>query len=465
MQNVQNNTRNAWNLIFTSLVVNIGFGLAAPLFAALGDNIDVGNLYFGKISSGFAIGILISAFMIARMASASIIPGMTDIIGRKKILVISLVVYGSSTFLMGFGRDFWSLFFLRLLEGAAVGAAFPVSEALLVDSVDPTERGAWMGKYFTSFNLGFVIGPGVGGVLFAIANGTEIFDLRFNGLGWSDTDSFILPFAFTGILGFLSSFLVYFLVHDIMVPQSQLSDAKLGELVKEIQVAKLYRIPFIYRLYSISAINGFAIGLIIPIFAFFSLNELQLEEEFIGVLFTIAGLVSLPVNYPAGKFSDRYDRLSIATVGMFLGSIAFMGMGLMTSLLLVILFFIVRFIAVQTFIPPYRAFQADIIPPPVRGTYFGRIQAFFNIGSTIGPLIGGVMYDSFSGRVIMILPGWNSFGGGIPFILAGVFAFCSTFLLLTIKKQYTPKKHLYPLPTTRLSSSDGTTPIGMSVME
>ncbi len=89
--------------------------------------------------------------------------------------------------MLGFSRDFLSLFILRIIEGAATGAVFPTAEALLVDSVPSSERGAWMGKYFTTFSLGFVIGPALGGVLFTI--GLEVFQL--------DTlTSFMLPFAF-----------------------------------------------------------------------------------------------------------------------------------------------------------------------------------------------------------------------------------------------------------------------------
>jgi MFS family permease len=43
-----------------------------------------------------------------------------------------------------------------------------------------------------------------------------------------------------------------------------------------------------------------------------------------------------------------------------------------------------------------RAIQADIVPWGLRGKLFGTIQAFFNAGATIGPLVGGVIYAYFS---------------------------------------------------------------------
>ncbi len=444
--------KNAWNLLFASLIVNIGFGLAAPLFAALGNRLDVGNLIFIRLPSAVSIGILISSFMVARMVSASIIPASTDIYGRKKILVVALAVYGISTIGIGFGRDFWTLFLLRLLEGASVGAAFPVSEALLVDSVPSDERGAWMGKYFTTFNLGFVIGPGLGGVMYALGHGTELGGFYFKGIGLDAVSAFIIPFGVTGILGLLSSLLVGLLVRDIyqQTLQEKISNAQKNEdriqgqkALAEALFMKSYQVPFIYRLYTISMVNGFAIGLIIPIFALYAINEFSLREEHVGFLFTIAGGLSLPINYPAGKLSDRFNRLNIALFGMFVGALAFIGIGLVTSLQLLIFFFIIRFMAIQTFIPPFRAFQADVIPPPVRGRYFGRVQALFNLGATIGPVAGGILYDTFSGTTYSLFGVVTALGGGISFVTAGFIALISVMLLFSIKRDYHPQKHLF----------------------
>ena len=143
--------KNAYFLILSSFIVNIGFGLAIPLFTALGDTIDIGDLGFIHISSGFAIGVLLSIFMIVRMITSYFVPGITDKVGRKNILLIGLIIYGITTISIGFARDFWLLFLLRGSEGAAVGIAFPISEALLVDSVPQKTRGAWMGKFFITF--------------------------------------------------------------------------------------------------------------------------------------------------------------------------------------------------------------------------------------------------------------------------------------------------------------------------
>ncbi len=182
--------RNSYLLLFASQIINIGFGLLAIFITLLADEINL---------RPFEIGMAVSVFMVSRAVSASFIPAISDKIGRRIILICALFTYALSTALLGFSRDFASLFFLRIIEGASAGAAFPTAEALLVDSVSIEDRGAWLGKYFTTFTFGFIIGPALGGLLFTF--GTDILLL--------DTlTAFIIPFLFTGILGFLAILLL-----------------------------------------------------------------------------------------------------------------------------------------------------------------------------------------------------------------------------------------------------------------
>lgn len=394
-------------LLFASQIVNIGFGLLAIFITLLADEINLRPL---------EIGVIISIFMVARAISSGIVPQISDVVGRRIILIISLFLYAISTIMLGFSRDFLSLFILRIIEGAATGAVFPTAEALLIDSVPSSERGAWMGKYFTTFSLGFVIGPALGGVLFTV--GLEVFQL--------DTlSSFMLPFAFTGILGFISMISIIFFVQDIIkTPKSS------TEPIKKAQLSQ--HVPFLQQFLAIGVLTGFSIGLIIPIFTLHATDAFGLTEGNIGIIFTISGSTALLVNYPAGRLSDRLtNRMSIVVIGMFLAGLGFIGVGLSTSLLFIILAFIFRSMAYQAFVPAYRAFQADKIPSMIRGKIMGRIQSAFNVGAVFGPLIGAALYEIVSNRNFNII-GYTFLGGGVPFLVAGVFTIIQVFFAIII---------------------------------
>ncbi len=406
---VSYSTRNANMLLFASQIVNIGFGLLAIFITLLADEISLKPI---------EIGVVISIFMVARAFSAAIIPGISDRIGRKTILIVALFVYALTTMMLGFARDFASLFILRIIEGAAAGAVFPTAEALLVDSVPAETRGAWMGKYFTTFNLGFILGPAIGGLIFTF--GVDV-------LGLDTLVAFTLPFIFTGFLGFLSLLTTIFLVKDVIKKTDYSpTDRSISKTVEGSSDTKTpYIIPFII----IGVFSGFSIGLIIPIFALHMSNAFLLTEGTIGFLFTISGTFALMINYPAGRLSDHLsNRLYIVIFGTMISGLAFIGVSLSTSLIMVIFFFIVRSMAFQAFLPAYRAFQADKIPVSRRATIMGRISSAFNLGAVFGPLVGGGLYEILVGKSYQFL-GISFFGGGVPFMIAGFTTVLQVFII------------------------------------
>ncbi|MHA1332115.1 MAG: MFS transporter, partial [Candidatus Hodarchaeales archaeon] len=353
--------KNAYFLLFASQVINIGFGLLAIFITLLADDISLRPT---------EIGVIISIFAVARSITAAIIPAFSDRVGRRIILIFALLIYSTTTFLLGFSRDFTALFLLRIVEGAAAGAAFPTAEALLVDSVPAKDRGAWMGKYFTTFTFGFIIGPALGGVLFTF--GTEY-------LGLNTLDAFIIPFAFTGLLSFISMLSIILFVHDVLdFKKRKKRESKGGKI----------RTQYLSSFILVGLLSGFAIGLIIPIFTLYMADKFFLDEGTIGIIFTVSGTAGLFVNYPAGKLSDKINRMLLVIIGMTGVGLGFIGVAFAKTLFLIVLFFIFRQISFQSYLPAYRAFQADKIHTDIRGKVMGRIQSAFNIGSVFGPLIG-----------------------------------------------------------------------------
>ncbi len=408
--------KNAYMLLFASQIVNIGFGLLAIFITLLADEINLRPL---------EIGIVISIFAVSRAISAAIVPAISDKTGRRIILIGALFTYSISTALLGIARSFESLLILRIIEGAAAGTAFPTAEALLVDSVSIEERGAWMGKYFTTFSFGFIIGPALGGLLFTF--GKDILNLNI-------LTAFIVPFAFTGFLGLMATIFIILFVNDVVVekPANYLSDRS----TTGFNVVTPYMSSFIL----VGIISGFAIGLVIPIFTLYMTDVFSLDEGTIGFVFTISGSAALLVNYPAGRLSDKINRMNIVIIGMIFAGLGFIGVAISTSLIMVIVFFIFRQMAFQAYLPAYRAFQADKIPPMIRGRIMGRIQSSFNVGSVLGPLVGAGIYEFYTNKTVwIIIDQFTFFGGGVPFLIAGCFGIVQVFIAFYIRRRESEK--------------------------
>lgn len=79
--------------------------------------------------------------------------------------------------------------------------------------------------------------------------------------------------------------------------------------------------------------------------------------------------------------------------------------------------------------PSFRALQSDLIPEEVRRKEFGVVQAAYNLGSVIGPILGGWLYDIFFG-VSFSIGEFEFIGAGITFAFSGILAILASVLLL-----------------------------------
>jgi len=110
-----------------------------------------------------------------------------DIIGRKKIFTIGIVLFTIATFLIVFVNSIFSLILLRIFQGFSSAMIFGTSMAILTSVFQPGERGKAIGINITATYLGLSLGPVLGGLL------THYF-------GWRSIFAVLVPF---GIFSFV----------------------------------------------------------------------------------------------------------------------------------------------------------------------------------------------------------------------------------------------------------------------
>lgn len=121
-------------------VAIMGF-VAPPILQEWG----ISRAAFGMVMSAAPIGLVFGA-LFAGPAS--------DRIGRKKVLVASVLVFGLFTLLASYARDTSELALLRFLAGIGLGAAMPNTTTLLSEYVPERSRSLMVTMMFTGFNLG-----------------------------------------------------------------------------------------------------------------------------------------------------------------------------------------------------------------------------------------------------------------------------------------------------------------------
>jgi DHA1 family tetracycline resistance protein-like MFS transporter len=145
-----------FGVIWTTVALDlIGFGIILPVlprFAA-----DAG-------ATPTVAGFLVASFSVAQLLFSPIWGRVSDRIGRKPVLIVSLVGTAIGSLLTGLAGGALAVLFLgRIVDGAS-GASVSVAQASVADIAEPEQRARLLGLLGAAFGAGFALGPAIGGL-------------------------------------------------------------------------------------------------------------------------------------------------------------------------------------------------------------------------------------------------------------------------------------------------------------
>ncbi|MEN7530846.1 MULTISPECIES: aromatic acid/H+ symport family MFS transporter [unclassified Cupriavidus] len=113
-----------------------------------------------------AFGLVMSAAPLGLAAGALMVGPLSDRFGRKKLLLVSIFLFGLFNLLCAFADSVATLSLLRFLTGLGLGAAMPSTTTLLSEYVPERSRSMLLATMFTGFNLGSaLVGFGAAAIL------------------------------------------------------------------------------------------------------------------------------------------------------------------------------------------------------------------------------------------------------------------------------------------------------------
>jgi multidrug resistance protein len=150
--------RSPIGLIFLTVFISmVGFGIVIPVLPVYANS----EPFLMKPSE---LGFLVGVFSLVQLVAAPLFGRLSDRIGRKPVLLVSIVGTAVGFVVIGVAQSAWMLFLGRIIDGAS-GGNIATAQACIADVTPPEKRSRTMGMIGAAFGLGFVMGPALGGIL------------------------------------------------------------------------------------------------------------------------------------------------------------------------------------------------------------------------------------------------------------------------------------------------------------
>jgi len=384
-------------LILTTVFIDaIGIGIIVPIMP----------FFVGRFSqSPLLMTSLFSVFSLCAFFSSPVIGAMSDKVGRRAALIISIFSTSLGWAVFAAAPSVFFLFLGRIIDGCAAGN-FPIAQAYLTDIArDDKERTTNLGLIGAVFGLAFIIGPFLGGLLGSVSHA--------------------FPFWFVAVLALVNGILAIFFLPE--TNKDRMPSHHRVSLNPFMPLKRAWGYKPLLPSYWAWFLFGLAISAFMSIFALYAKAAFGLQEFAIGILFAVMGaVIALNQSIALRHFWLKYFKEP--TLELMLLIVFACGFILMSSDGFGI--FVVGLIGVtlgqsvlRVVMNSQIAAQAD---PKAKGEALGIASSVASLSMVIGPFIAGYAFQ---------------YNRRLPFVIASVFLMMA-FVILYNKRKMLRNQHL-----------------------
>jgi MFS family permease len=155
LKNERAKRRALATVAFTLFLDLMGFGIILPILP-----FDAESMH----ASATMVALLSTAFSAAQFVMSPVLGGISDRYGRRPVMLVSIAGSVAAALVLGFAHALWIVFVARVVAGSSK-ANMSTAHAYVADLVPPEQRAKYMGRMGAAMGMGFVFGPGIGGLL------------------------------------------------------------------------------------------------------------------------------------------------------------------------------------------------------------------------------------------------------------------------------------------------------------
>jgi len=402
-------TQSSSTLLFVAFIVFIdmvGIGLIIPVMPALLESMTGAGEYRTAEIGGW----LLFSYAIMQFLFAPIIGGLSDRFGRRPVLLITLFFLGIDYIIMAIAPNLWWLFVGRLLSGI-MGASWAAANSCVADVATAEQRGKFFGILGGAGASGFVIGPGLGGLLGSV-------DVR-------------LPFIAAAAFALVGAIIGYFILRETLPPERRRTFT-IGRANPLGTIIQMSRTPVVLGILAVIFMMQLAAQSQLSVWAYHTRLMFSWDEMMIGASVALFGiLMALVQGVLTGKVIGWIGPKRTCFFGMLFGLPAYLTFAFAPSGGWMFLGIVIGSMAGMSF-PAMQQMMSERISGDAQGELQGAVASTISITSIIGPVMMTSTFGHFA-------DGEGRYFPGAPYLLASVILIVALIMLSRTLSRMTRK--------------------------
>ena len=363
--------RPFWTLVGVTFIDHLGGALLFPFFA----------LYItSKFGVGMTeVGLLFAVFSISSFAGSFLGGALSDRMGRKGMLIFSLVSTSVSSVLMGLVNSLSAFFVLALVVGIFTETGGPARQAMVADLLPEEKRAQGYGIIRVVFNLSAAIGPAIGGFM--------------------ASRSYLALFIADAVISLISAFIIW-----RAMPETKPEQQPGTQQESVAGTFKGYSRVLRDRLFVL-----FITATMLMTFVYMNMNTTLgvylrdvhgIIEARYGLILTMNAAMVVLFQFPITRAIEKKPPMMMMALGAALYAIGFAMYGFVSTYTMFLLAMVIITIGEMLVAPVGQALIARFAPEDMRGRYMAIAGFSYGIPYAVGPLFAGLIIDNADPRIL-----------------------------------------------------------------
>lgn len=347
-------------------------------FAGLTVIIPVIPYIVGKYTSDIAlwVGIIMSVAALCQFLASPALGYLSDIYGRRPILLWSLLGGMIGYIVFGIGGSLWMLFLGRIIDGLTAGDT-PAMYAYIADVAKPAERARLYGVLGAAGGVGFIVGPAIG--------------------GFAATISLSAPLYVAAAMALINAVWGYFVMKESLDKKHRVQKFEAKHLSPIHQFKHVFNSSALRILFAATFLFFTALIMQQSNISVFLKEILMWGPTQIGILLTVVGMVDIASQgYLTGKLLPKIGEKPLVAIGLIITAIGMVLVGsvaFVQSTVLLYIAVIVYTLGDGLFEPAMSGLISNATEPSMQGRIQGANQGTQSVARVVAPLAAAALYQ------------------------------------------------------------------------